>query len=529
MKKSVKYLGVAALATLAAAGLSSCTNDFEETNKNPNTMVVGDIDPYSLFEPLIYKSAKSVCENYTYKWNDELVQYTAFSGGTTREEHRYKISDNDWKSVWNTYATYGYNAQHLIDQAVLKKDVAAQAVGMTYKVYLLSCLTDIYGDIPYKEAFKARSENITRPKFDTTKEVYEQLLADLDSANTLYAKKPEFGKPAMDGIFGGDMTKWRRFNNSLMLRLLIHVSGRAEFGAGEMIKKIVENPSKYPIISSNDENATLKYTGIAPYRSTFAATKESDFTSSAYHLAEQMIKLTVEYNDKGLQSLIDPRLPIWGVAGSEGWKGAIAGCPPEDRNISNSGASKLNFNVLARPEAHVYYMDYAEVNFILAEAALKGYIDGGESAARSFYESGVRASIAKWAELGQYSATPVVVTSEDIENYMQSSLANWDLTTDHEQLIGNQKWLALFWTGMESYTEVRRTGYPVLTIGKGTDYNDYEYPQRFGYSNVTVSNNRDNVQEAIDRLGGENNMRKPLWWSKQAITGKLLFKRGDEQ
>lgn len=82
---------------------------------------------------------------------------------------------------------------------------------------------------------------------------------------------------------------------------------------------------------------------------------------------------------------------------------------------------------------------------------------------------------------------------------------------------------------MESYTEVRRTGYPVLTIGKGTDYNDYEYPQRFGYSNVTVSNNRDNVQEAIDRLGGENNMRKPLWWSKQAITGKLLFKRGDEQ
>lgn len=527
MKKSIKYLGVAALATLAAAGLSSCTNDFEDTNKNPNTLVVGDIDPYSLYEPLIYKSAKTF-ESYTQKWNGELVQYTAFSGGTTREEHRYKISDNDWKSVWSTFATYGYNAQHLIDQAVTKGDKAAQAVGMTYKVYLMTCLTDIYGDIPYKEAFKARSEGITQPKFDSTKEVYEQLLADLDSANTLYAKNPTFEKPAMDAIYGGDMTLWRRFNNSLMLRLLMHVSGREEFGAGEKIKKIVEHPKKYPLISSNDQNATLKYSGVAPYRSTFAATKENDFTTSAYHIAEEMIKLTVEYNDKGLQSLVDPRLPIWAVAGSEGWKGAIAGCPPEDRNKSNSGASKLNFAVLARAEAHVYYMDYAEVNFILAEAALKGYIDGGEASARSFYEEGVRASIEKWAELGQYSETPVVVTSEDIDNYMQSTLANWDLNEDHEQLIGNQKWLALFWTGMEAYTEVRRTGYPVLTIGKGTDYNDYEYPQRFGYCNVTVSNNRENVQEALDRQG-ENNMRTPLWWSKQAITGKLLFKRGDEQ
>ena len=174
-------------------------------------------------------------------------------------------------------------------------------------------------------------------------------------------------------------------------------------------------------------------------------------------------------------------------------------------------------------------MGYADVNFLLAELVLKIEIEGGETAARSFYESGVRASLEKWGPLGQYSDRPCTITAEDIDKYMNSKLANWDLNDDHAQLIGNQKWLALFWTGMEAYHEVRRTGYPVLKIGNGTEYNDYEYPQRFGYPNTTVANNRVNVDEALKRMGGENNMRTPIWWSKQAITGQLLFKRGDQQ
>ncbi len=529
MNKSIKHLGLAALATLTVAGMSSCTHDFEPTNTNPNTMVVGDIDPYSLFEPLFYKTAKSMWENYTYKWNDELAQYTAFSGGTTREEHRYKIGDADWSSVWNAYSGYANDAQHMLEQAIKFKDPAARAVATTYKVLLMSNLTDMYGDIPYREAFKARSEGITKPKLDSQEEVYKLMLADLDSANSLYAKNPEFKKPSMDCMYGGDMAKWRKFNNSLMLRLLCRVSGRAEMNAGELVQKIIDNPSKYPIFTSNDDNATIKYSGVAPYRSTFSTTKESDFTTNSYHISEQMVKLTVEYNEVGLQSYYDPRLDIWAVSGSEGWKGAIAGCLPEDRNKSNSGAARLNFPVLARPDCQVFYMDYAEVNFILAEMALKNEIAGGETAARSFYESGVRASLEKWAPLGQYSDRPCTITAEDIDKYMSSKLANWDLNDDHAKLIGEQKWLALFWTGMEAYHEVRRTGYPELKIGNGTEYNDYEFPQRFGYPNTTVANNRANVDEALKRMGGENNMRTPIWWSKQAITGQLLFKRGDQQ
>ena len=81
--------------------------------------------------------------------------------------------------------------------------------------------------------------------------------------------------------------------------------------------------------------------------------------------------------------------------------------------------------------------------------------------------------------------------------------------------------MALFWIGMEAYHEYRRTGYPVLTIGKGAIYNDYILPTRFAYPNTTMATNGENAKIALDRMGGENNMKTPVWWSKQAIaTGK---------
>ena len=176
-----------------------------------------------------------------------------------------------------------------------------------------------------------------------------------------------------------------------------------------------------------------------------------------------------------------------------------------------------------RDAAPINIMDYAEEQFILAEMSLKGEIAGGEQAARQYYENGVRASMQKWAPWGAFSATPRAITDEDIDTYLASPLGSWDHYANKEQAIGEQKYLALFWTGMEAYHEIRRTGYPELTLGNGTDYNDYQYPQRFAYNNTTVANNADQVKAALARMGGDNTMKTPVWWSKQAITGKLLF------
>ena len=164
-------------------------------------------------------------------------------------------------------------------------------------------------------------------------------------------------------------------------------------------------------------------------------------------------------------------------------------------------------------------MCYDELQFILAEAAIKGWINGGEEAARDFYEAGVRASMEKWNEFGVYSLTPVTITAEDVDTFLESRLASWEQADDKIGLIANQKFLALFWMGMEAYHEYRRTGYPELTIGGGT-FNDHVLPTRFAYPETSVATNAAHVAEALERMGGENNMKTPVWWSRKARENK---------
>ncbi len=164
-------------------------------------------------------------------------------------------------------------------------------------------------------------------------------------------------------------------------------------------------------------------------------------------------------------------------------------------------------------------MDFAEVQFILAEAALNNFITGGPAAAKTYYEAGVRATMQKWSALGALADPAVTISASDIDTYLASSLGSWDLATDKTEFLANQKYLALFWIGMEAYHEYRRTGYPVLTIGEGTIYNDNVFPTRLGYPNTTMSTNSANANAALTDMGGPNDMKTPVWWSKQAITG----------
>ncbi len=502
----------------------SCTGNFEEINTNPNKTTVGMIQASGMFEPLLYNSANYWLD-YTWFWNDELIQFTAFTGGTTRQEHRYFISDGNWQSVWNMYARYTNNALHMYDLSKKQNNKALEAIALTYKVLLMSNLTDMFGDIPYSEAFTAReSIVILKPKFDSQKEVYEQMFADLDSANALYATDPIFDKPELDGMYNGDMTKWRKFNSSLYLRLLCRVSGRSEMNAGTKMQEILDNPEEYPVFESNEDNATVNFSGLDPYRSNFADYLEGDFTSSGRKLTQQLIKMTVITDTYGDQIYVDPRLPIIGKKNPSTdtnpdsiWIGTVAGCTEESQSTVDRGTSWLNTPVFCRADAPSFIMDYAEVQFILAEAALKGYISGGETEAQNHYTNAVTASLQKWSGFGMYSEEPSSISQQNITDFLASDLASWENAGNKEELIANQKYLALFWVGMEAYHEYRRTGYPVLTIGAGTIYNNYILPTRFAYPNTTMATNSDNAQEALDRMGGSNNMKTPVWWSKQAI------------
>lgn len=520
MKKISYILGCSLFLTL----LSGCTSDFEEINTDPNRTTVGTIQASNMFEPILYNSANQWLER-TWYYNNELVQFTAHTGGVTRREHLYFLEDNrDWFGFWNHYATYLRNINHMYELAEKQDNKALMAIALTFKVLFYSNMTDMFGHVPYDEAFLALSGGTLTPKFNTQKEVYQFMFADLEAANDIYATNPVFSKPQLDGMYGGNMASWRKFNNSLYLRLLCRVSGRPEMNAGAKMTEIINNASKYPIFTDNADNATVKFSGNDPYISNFGLQNEGGFTASGRKLTEQLIKMTVQTDGVGNQTYVDPRLPIIGkinpvkeVNPNEIWKGTKSGGTETERQAADPGTSWLNYKVFCRRDAPATYMDFAEVNFILAEAAFKDLIPGGETKAKEYYEKAITASMQKWSEQGAYSDPPVSISQPEIEEYLASPLGSWDLAANKEEAIGNQKYLALFWVGMEAYHEYRRTGYPALTIGAGTVYNDHILPTRFGYPPITMSSNRANAEVALQDMGGVNDMKTPVWWSKQAI------------
>ena len=523
----MKKLKILIICGLVLGSLYSCTKDFEEINTNPNRTLVGMIQASGMFEPILYNSANQWL-NRTWYYNNELIQFTAFTGGVTRREHQYFLEDSrDWYGFWSHYATYGKNIDHMYELAQEQGDKSLEAIALTFKVLYFSNMTDMFGSVPYEEAFTGRKLGGTlTPVFNTQREVYELMFADLEKANDIYATDPVFITPSMDGMYGGNMAAWRKFNNSLYLRLLCRVSGRTEMNVGTKMAEILTNTAKYPVFASNADNATVKFSGNDPYLSNFGTTTESEFTSSGRKLTRQLISMTVQTDVNGNQVYIDPRLPIIGkknpnvtVNPNNIWKGTVAGCTDQERSTVDIGTSWLNFTVFCKKDAPATFMDYAEVQFILSEAALRNLITGGQTAAKTYYEAGVRATMQKWSALGALAVPAVTISPADIDTYLASPLGSWDLAANKTEFLANQKYLALFWIGMEAYHEYRRTGYPVLTIGEGTIYNDKVLPTRLGYPNTTMSTNSANANAALAEMGGPNDMKTPVWWSKQAIAG----------
>ncbi len=527
----MKINNIAVVLAASLMALSSCTDDFDATNTNPNRITTAGekLDATSMFEPILYGGA-NVQTYYSWFWCDELIQHTAFTGGTTRQEHRYFISDNDWKNVWNTYSRYATNDMEMYKLATAQDNEAMEAIALTLKVLFMQNLTDIYGDIPYSQAFQAEN-GIKKPVFESQESVYQQMCADLEKANAIYAKRPfvPAAKTTLDGMYHFDMEKWQRFNNSLYLRLLCRISGRQTtmidetHNVAQKMQQIVSDSTDYPVFRDNSDNATVHFSGSNPYFSQFdpANYTASDFTTSTYKLTEQTIKMMdiKDPDDPTKDVSQDPRLKIIGqyCNGYNYWKGTVAGCTEQDWTTVDKGASYLNYKVLARNNADEWFMDASEVQFILAEASMRGLIAGGEQAAREHYEKAVRMSLQKWSDFATPVSADYTVTDTDADSFLASPLASWDDSTDKLKLIVEQKYLALFWVGMEDWHEYRRTGYPELTIGAGCVYNDMILPTRFAYPSTTVATNNENVQEALKRMGGENDMKTPLWWSKQAI------------
>ncbi|MCU7548303.1 SusD/RagB family nutrient-binding outer membrane lipoprotein [Chitinophagaceae bacterium LB-8] len=485
--------------------LSSCTKDFEEINTDPNN--TPNALPQQLLAPALVGTLQyNMLRNRNF--NNELMQVSVDMGDGDGKVFRY-----DYRSTWADYLYNGWYSEltnfkdlYKIASDELNYNKSYIGISLICQSWIYSMLTDTYGDIPYFESNQARDLLNYEPKFDAQKDIYFDIFKKLEEANTLLAANTAI-VASSDPVYQGNIAKWRKFGNSLYLRLLLRVSGKAEVADAAIakIKEIVEvNPGSYPIMQSNDESAILKWTGVAPYTSPLLTVREQDFR--ALGIATFFISHLVDWNDPRID------IPTYGSNGINRWgiapyQGAYLGVPsgyapgenPEKKSYFYSNTSTSS--IMTEPLAGMI-MNYAELKFILAEAAAKGWVS---SSAETYYNDGALNSITLW----------LPTWSVPITTFLAAADIQWDnnATLDEKmEKIHLLKYYALFLTDMQQWFEYRRTGHPVLPKGAGLR-NNGEMPSRMTYPVYVQSTNPTRYKEAVTAQGSDVISTK-VWWQK---------------
>ena len=476
----MKYLKIYMIALLSGSLLISCTKEFEELNTDPNR--ISAVSPGSLLNPLLYSVASYNMErsdNFTAHLMQVKLVFPSESGGI----HRYDISENTGSGVWNTYYRWLAAAREMRKSAIAAGDPNYEAIAMTLEAWIMSNLTDAFGDVPMKEA--ARGEDgIWTPEFDTQEEIYNTLLAGLDSANTMYETSRAMPYTA-DILMGNNVMRWKKFTNSLRMRLLLRVIKRTEMNALAELTKMINDEETYPVFKNNAESAILHLDGVEPMASPWG--RPQDFT--AFRAAGAF------FVDK-LNELEDPRRPLFlsearsldGVT-SIGYKGIPSGFDGSDNQFEYQPSNFLQKLVIG--PMIVPILPYAEVEFIKAEVHL---LNGDMTASEEAYKKGVQAAIEQWGGImpAGYFDNPNAAFNGTLERIMI------------------QKYLALFFVDFQQWFEARRTGYPVLPKGEGM-LNNQELPVRFYYPVTVRTMNTQNYNEVVSRMGGDDINIKG-WW-----------------
>lgn len=503
MKKIIyKLSGVVLLFSMA---LASCTRNFEEINTDPNTNP--NILPQQLLAPaLVNTMGYNMLRNRNF--NNELMQITVNMTDAEGAVFRYDFRSNWADYLWNGWYTQLTNFKDLYKLASepLNFNKSYMGISLICQAWIYSMLTDTYGDVPYSQSNLARDSVIYEPVFDKQKDIYLDLFKNLDTANVWLSTGTAIFAGS-DPVFNGNVAKWRKFGNSLYLRLLLRISGKSDVSA-QCIAKIKDmidtNPGAYPIMASNDESAILRWTGTAPYTSPLMTVREQDFRAPG--IASFFIDNLVAWNDPRID------IPTWGTNGINRWaiapyQGQFAGVPsgyaPGSDPIKKSYyySTTSTSTLMTEPLAGMI-MNFAEVKFILAEAAVKGWIAGS---AETYYNDGVLNSIKQW--LPNWNV-PVMT-------YLLGADMEWlpAATLDEMmQKIHLQKYYALYLTDMQQWFEYRRTGKPVLPQGPGLRNNGV-MPARMPYPVYVQSANPTNYTAAVAAQGPDV-ISTPVWWQK---------------
>ena len=527
-----------AIGLLALFLFVGCTKDFEEMNISPN-------DPPEVPTAYLLTSAQKGLiafmwdEWWAGRFGNLYSQYWTQTSYT--DESRYKYRDG----VNNNYWIYFYagrdatpdgslNGGGLMDlQRIIQlntdeetKEKMSQygsnanqiAVAKILKSWMYQILTDTWGYVPYEQALQG--ETIKQPGYTAQDVIYSDLIVKLNEA---VSEIDESAKGVTgDIIYKGDMSLWKKFANSLKLRIAIRMSYANTSKAQEVITASWEGA-----FASNADNAHFDFEAGTPNNNPL---NQNQKERTDFAVAKPLMDIMNERNDP--RRLFFANYPV-------NDSGTFIGFP---YGMAQDEATPLSNNDFCMPGDCVYaptapgmLMNYSEVCFIMAEAAERFGIGGS---AQTWYENGIRANMEMWnsfLELSNLNAfyrldnpdprpTPVAIHDTTITKYLEEPMVAWG-SADALELIGTQKYLALYPQGLQAWFEYTRTGYPNTLLLPGETVEEYNYtfspliaidhsPYRMEYPREEQTLNGTSYQAAVAAQGADN-MNTKLWWDKK--------------
>lgn len=529
--KRLFIVGLCSLTTLTA-----CDKGFEEMNTNPNAFtepVLGNLFTTSIIRTAGTGTADRNRTNI--KYFAGTMQYMASLGLNWSGDKNYE--NNQFGDLFETiYNVHLKELQEIIVATEGNADLINQfAIAHIWRVFILHRATDIYGDVPYTEAGKGYSDGLFKPTYDAQSAIYPMMLEELELAiSQLDGAKTSFG--SNDVLYQGNVAKWKTFAYSLMLRLGMRLSNVDSDLAQHWVEKAIaggvmqsnEDLAKVDHVAGNDN--TQNWDSFELKRESFP---ESNAGKGPVKLSNTLINALMDRDD--------PRLPFYATL----WEGNILsqqlaklpsttvssmqkGLPngfdattikqiiPDFNNDMLTTFSEPNTGTVASLNAPTILLSYSEVEFLLAEAALRGW---GPGSVREHYENAIRAN------MQSTSLFPVVTLSNGestinealISTYLQAQAIDTGASFEQQmEQIYTQFWLAhfMYFDNFEAFSTWRRTGYPVLEAPNYPgNFTGGKHLIRLRYPVSEATLNKINYEEAL-RNQGPDLYTTAVWWDK---------------
>lgn len=505
-----------------AIAATGCTNSYEDYNSNPYAVTKDEMerDAYSLRSAMVNLESWVIPTDVNCNQFTECLCGGSYGGyisdsnsGFAGKNFAQYSPENGWdRVIFNDLIPKYFIYANAVNEAT--EDVVPRAVAQIIKVAGIHRVTEAYGPIPYSKV--GQNGEITAP-YDSQQDVYNLMFAQLDSAiTTLTANRTADFSSKADKVYSGKVENWIKFANSLRLRLAMHISKADPSKARQEAEAAVNQ--EVGVMTSNADNAEMTLSSTNPFEVIMYEYNGGDSRVSA-----DITTYMNGYNDPRREAMFT-QTTFSGDNVTNGYYGLRSGIAIPDGATAHAYS---NYNV--KTGTPLLWMNAAEVAFLRAEGALKGWNMGGT--AKEFYEQGVRLSFEQWGVSGadkylaDNTSTPATyVDPAGLNTYTGATSTitiAWDdaasAQTNLERII-TQKWIANFPLGLEAWTEYRRTGFPrlmpVVVNNSGGVVSTARGARRLYYPQEERINNLTNYNHGVELLGGADNMATDLWFAK---------------